>query len=67
MTLTSGELQLLELIAQGKSNKEIAAELNMPEQTMKNKLSIVYRKLGVRNRTGAVIWAIKQGLVTIRR
>jgi len=63
MTLTPGELRLLKLLAQGKLNKEIASELGIKEQTVKNALHVVYLKLGVLNRTSAVILATKEGLV----
>ena len=59
------ELQLLKLLGQAKSNKQIAAELGIGEQTVKNHLQLMYLKLGVYNRTGAVIKAIKEGLITI--
>ena len=62
--LSPRELQLLKLLGQAKSNKQIAAELGIGEQTVKNKLRLVYLKLGVYNRTGAVIKAIKKGLIT---
>lgn len=67
MMLTSGELQLLKLLAQGKGNKEIAAELGTKEQTVRNHLTKLYLKLGVTNRTAAVIWAIKEGLIILER
>jgi len=57
--LSPGELQLLKLLGQAKSNKQIAAELGTAEQTVKNQLQLVYLKLGVYNRTGAVIKAIE--------
>jgi len=63
--ITPRESQLLKLLGQAKSNKQIAAELGITEQTVKNKLQLVYLKLGVYNRTGAVIKAIKEGLITI--
>lgn len=65
MTLTPNELQLLKLLAQGKRNRVIALELGTAEQTVRNELHIMYRKLGVRNRTGAVIKAIRRGLVIV--
>lgn len=63
--ITPGELQLLKLLAQGKSNKEIAKELGIAEQTIKNRFHFLFLKLGVSNRTAAVVKAIKEGLVEI--
>jgi len=63
--LSPRELHLLKLLGQGKSNKLIAAELGTAEQTVKNQLHLVYLKLGVYNRTGAVIKGIEKGLITI--
>jgi len=65
MTLTPNELQLLKLLAQGKRDRVIASELGIAEQTVRNELHTLYRKLGVRNRTGAVIKAIRRGLITV--
>lgn len=59
------ELQLLKLLGQAKLNKQIAAELGITEQTVKNELRLMYLKLHVYNRTGAVIEAIKRGLIII--
>ena len=63
--LSPRELQLLKLLGQAKSNKQIAAESGIAEQTVKNTLQLMYLKLGVYNRTGAVIKAVKKGLITI--
>ena len=63
--ITPGELQLLKLLAGGKSNKEIAHELGLAEQTIKNRLRFLFLRLGVTNRTAALVKAIKKGLVTI--
>ena len=49
--LTGTELQVADLAAQGRSNKEIAAELFMGVSTVEAHLSHVYRKLGIRSRT----------------
>jgi len=64
-TLSSRELQLLKLLGQAKSNKDLATELGLAQQTVKNELHLVYLKLGVANRTGAVIKAIKEGLIVL--
>lgn len=46
----------------GKSNKEIAAEMRVEVQTVKNAVSRLYRKLGVRVRADAVRWAMQEGI-----
>jgi DNA-binding NarL/FixJ family response regulator len=59
------EAKTLCLVAQGKSNKEIADLLSLSEQTIKNRLSAVYHKLKVANRVEAVTYAIQQGLISL--
>ena len=61
--LTDRELELLRLIARGLSNKEIAATLELAESTVKNRLSILFEKLEVKDRTQAAIYAMSHGLV----
>ena len=63
-TLTDREAQVLSLLAQGKSNKEIASYLQIAEDTVKSHIRHILTKLGVQSRTQAVILAIRQGLVT---
>ena len=55
--LTGREQQVLELIAEGLDNAEIADRLNLAEQTVRNYASSVYEKIGVNSRAQAVIWA----------
>jgi DNA-binding NarL/FixJ family response regulator len=55
--LTPREFEILRLLAEGLSNKEIAAQLNLSEKTVKNRISEILSKLGVCNRTQAAIWA----------
>lgn len=62
-TLTDQERTILTLVANGASNKDIAAQLNLSERTIKNYLSIIFQKLQVNNRTEAAIRAMKDGLV----
>jgi DNA-binding NarL/FixJ family response regulator len=55
--LTPRELEILTLLAEGLSNAEIARTLGLKEPTVKGHLWRLYRKIGVRNRTGAASWA----------
>ena len=61
--LSERELTMLRLLAQGYNNKQIADQLHLAESTVKNNLSALFQKLGVRDRTQAVIYAISHGLV----
>ena len=60
--LTAREVEVLRLVAQGRSNREIAAELFIAEKTARNHVERVYAKLGVNNRTQASLAAIDRGL-----
>lgn len=60
--LTPRELEVLQLIAQGKSNREIANELVISEKTVKTHVSNILSKLQLDDRTQAAIYAIKHGL-----
>jgi DNA-binding NarL/FixJ family response regulator len=60
--LTEREIAVLQALAQGQSNKEIARSLWLAEQTVKFHLTNIYRKLDVRGRTEAVHWAYHHGL-----
>ena len=62
-TLTERELQILQLLAQGYSNPEIAQRLHLARGTVRNYVSVVLQKLGVSDRTQAAIEALKRGLV----
>ncbi|HEX7022546.1 MAG TPA: PAS domain S-box protein [Trueperaceae bacterium] len=60
--LTPRERQVLERVARGLSNDAIAGELQISPQTVRNYLSAVYEKIGVRSRIGAALWARERGL-----
>ncbi len=61
--LTERETDVLRLLAQGESNKEISRALNITEQTVKTHVSHILDKLGVPSRTQAALYAIRNGLV----
>jgi len=63
--LTPRELTTLRLMADGKSNKEIASELDISERTVKTHLGHLFEKLGVTSRTEAVKIATRRGLVRL--
>ena len=63
--LTPREREVLELLAKGLQNKEIAAVLHIGERTAKFHVSSLMRKLGAGNRTEAVALAAQQGLITV--
>jgi NarL family two-component system response regulator LiaR len=63
--LTEREMEVLGLLAQGKTNKEIALELVITERTVKFHVSSILGKLGAGNRTEAVTIAAQQGLVEL--
>jgi DNA-binding NarL/FixJ family response regulator len=65
--LTRRELEIVELVASGRPNAEIAKTLWITEQTVKFHLSNIYRKLEVSNRTEAARWAHLNGLLTEER
>jgi DNA-binding NarL/FixJ family response regulator len=62
-TLTAREMEVLRLLADGQSNKEIARTLQIAEDTAKTHVRHVLAKLGVQSRTQAVLCAIRLGLV----
>ncbi|HWJ10671.1 MAG TPA: response regulator transcription factor [Nocardioides sp.] len=62
-TITEREVEVLELLARGLGNKEMARELFVSEATVKSHLSHVYTKLGVDTRAGAVAAAIEQRII----
>ena len=63
--LSLREIEVLKLAAQGKANKEIAAHLHISEATVKTHLIHIFNKLGVDDRTAAVVKAIQQKIIRI--
>jgi len=61
--LTPREIDILELVVEGKTNKEIAYKLNISENTVKIHLRNILEKLHLQNRIQAAVYAVRQGLV----
>lgn len=64
-TVTPRETEILQLMAQGRSNRAIGAVLHISENTVKTHISNVYQKLEVRDRTEAVTTALRLGLIRL--
>lgn len=64
-TLTYREVEVLQMICKGLSNQAIAQTLFLSEKTVKNHLTNIFRKINVTDRTQAVLYAIKQKIVSI--
>jgi two-component system NarL family response regulator len=62
---TNRELEILTLLAKGKSNKLIARELNISEGTVKTHVKSILEKLDATSRTEAVAVAARRGLITL--
>ncbi len=60
--LTDRELEIVRLVAAGKKNKEVAELLAISERTVRTNLTSVFQKLGVRDRIGLVMYALRHGL-----
>lgn len=63
--LTPREVEILDCVARGNSNKEIARLLSISDQTVKNHITSILRKLAVNDRTQAVIYALRHGWIKI--
>ena len=61
--LSSREVEILDYIARGNSNKEIAKSLKISDQTVKNHITSILKKLSVNDRTAAVVHALKHGWI----
>ena len=62
--ITTRQRQVIELIAAGLSNKEIAARLVISRKTVANHVEHIYAKIGASNRTAAALFATRHGLLT---
>jgi DNA-binding NarL/FixJ family response regulator len=63
--LSVRELEVLCLMAKGAANKEISAELNIAQSTVKTHITNIFQKLGVNDRTEAVTQALKKGIIRL--
>ena len=63
--LTQRELQVLQLAANGLSNKELAGKLVISEKTVKNHTANIFSKLQVNDRTQAILYGLHRGLITM--
>ncbi len=63
--LTQREREVLQRVVRGRSNKEIAAELSLAEDTVKSHLRTLFAKLGVQDRTAAAVAALRLGIVPL--
>lgn len=63
--LTAREVEILQLVADGKANKEIAVRLTLSEETVKGYMKSIFAKLGVNDRTQAVTHSIRRGIIQI--
>ena len=62
--LSPREIEVLGVVAQGNSNKEVATLLGISDQTVKNHITAIMRKLAVNDRTHAVVYAVRHGWIT---
>jgi DNA-binding NarL/FixJ family response regulator len=63
--LNAGEIDVLRLIAGGNANKEIAAQLSVPEETVKGRVRSILAKLGANDRTHAAMIGLKRGIIEL--
>jgi DNA-binding NarL/FixJ family response regulator len=63
--LTDRELEVIRALAQGKSDRQIAHSLGISEKTVNNHTSNIYRKLHLFDRTQAVIYAVREGIIDV--
>jgi DNA-binding CsgD family transcriptional regulator len=60
--LTPREMEILQLVISGRTNKEIANKIYISQKTVEFHLDRIYTKLGVRTRLMACVWAMQQGI-----
>lgn len=65
--LTPRQLEILDMVTEGKSNKEVGSALRITEGTVKVQLNQIFRKLGATNRTEAINKGLQRGLVQWRK
>jgi DNA-binding NarL/FixJ family response regulator len=63
--LTNREIEILKMLANGMANKQIAYRLKISEKTVRNHVSNMYEKLGIYDRSQAVLYAVRKGLVEV--
>ena len=63
--LTDRELEVIKALAQGMSDRQIARSLSISEKTVRNHTSNIYRKLHIFDRTQAVIYAVREGVIDV--
>jgi DNA-binding NarL/FixJ family response regulator len=63
--LSSREVEVLQLVAEGESNSEIAQQLHISQATVKSHLVNIFGKLGVSDRTAAVTAALRKGILRL--
>jgi two-component system, NarL family, response regulator DegU len=64
--LSAREMEILQFVARGFSNKEIATELSISRQTVKNHMTAILRKLTVEDRTQAALYALRRGWIRLQ-
>lgn len=64
--LTRSEIEMLEMIARGSKNKDVAKATRYSIHTVSNKLRVIYQKLHARTRVQAVIFALRKGLISVK-
>ena len=66
MPLSDREMEILALITRGMSNKQVAVELGISHQTVKNHMTSILRKLAVNDRTQAAVYALRKGWIRLQ-